>query len=396
MTAPTVWAGETAPASSPGVWWRRLRLWLVLGVVVLIAVTLYAIFGNQTERRQLDPDSPIPEGSRALAVLLDNHDVAVDEFDDISEAVDAAEEGNATLLVAFPEFLGTRTLQRLHDMPSTTRVVFVNAGPYILDDLDLGIGIEGVEPITRVREPDCDLPEAESAGSAEVGSTRYDVDTDATSCYDDSLVVIPSDGDGPEWVFLGSEDPLTNDRLDEEGNAALSLGLLSAQPRVLWLLPTNPDAEASDDQTQVTLGDLLPGWVGASFLLLVVTAVVSAFWRGRRLGAPIAEPLPVIVRSAETVEGRARLYQRAGARTEAFNSLRAAALSKLLPVLGLGLDADNRAVIAAIAERSGFQTDHVQALLFGPPPIDDARLIAATDALDTLVERTLGLKGPAQ
>ena len=65
-------------------------------------------------------------------------------------------------------------------------------------------------------------------------------------------------------------------------------------------------------------------------------AVLAMLWRGRRLGPLAAEPLPVVVRSAETAEGRARLYQDGRSLDRAAATLRAAALTRLSARLRLG------------------------------------------------------------
>ena len=59
--------------------------------------------------------------------------------------------------------------------------------------------------------------------------------------------------------------------------------------------------------------------------------LLLALWRARRLGPVVAEPLPVVVRAAETVEGRARLYRRGGARGQA-----ARGAARRRPVAGSG------------------------------------------------------------
>jgi hypothetical protein len=68
---------------------------------------------------------------------------------------------------------------------------------------------------------------------------------------------------------------------------------------------------------------------------LLVALGVLALWRGRRLGPVVEEPLPVVVRAAETVEGRSRLYRKAGARDVAAEALRRAAVRRLGTALGL-------------------------------------------------------------
>jgi len=380
-TAPTVPEATAIPA---GGWWRRLRLWLVLGVLVLGTTALGAIYQSRTETAPLDPDAASPEGSRALATLLRDRDVTVDEVDDVRKALAVAEGGDVTLLVPFPGLLSTTSLQRLKRLPDSVRVVLVEPDSFTLDDLDAGVAIDDESLVTDAISPGCALPEAVSAGDAELGLFTYTSPERATRCYGRSLIV--TSDDGAEIVVLGAADPLTNERLDVEGNAALSLGLLTDHKRVVWLLPNAPEPQSG---RPATLGEILPPWVGATTLLLVVAAFLAALWRGRRLGPPVAEPLPVVVRSAETVEGRARLYRRARATAEAYEALRAGAFARLLPAIGLGTEPDYRAVVEVVADRSGRPTAEVYAVLYGPPPVDDAGLVASADLLDTVVDNTL-------
>ena len=133
-------------------------------------------------------------------------------------------------------------------------------------------------------------------------------------------------------------------------------------------------------------------------LQLLLAGFLLALWRGRRLGPPVTEPLPVVVRAAEAVEGRARLYRRAQARDRAAEALRSGALARLVPRLGIdspgGGEPAPEAVVAAVASRSGRPDAEVYAVLFGPPPPDDAGLVRLTDTLDTMVSSTLDPEGP--
>jgi hypothetical protein len=381
----TTFATDASPAAAPRDRFRALRPWLAVALLILVIVSVSAIYNDSGEAGALDPDAATPEGSRAVAALLRDRDVTVEEFDQVSPAMTAAEQGNATLLVPFPALLSTETIQRLADLPTSVRVVLVRPDSFTLDDLDLDIELDEVGITAEARRPGCDLPEAVAAGSAEVALERYNVKhPGATTCYDRSLVRV--DDGGAEIVVLGAADPLTNDRLDDEGNAALSLGLLSAHDRVLWLIPDGPEPQGN---RPVSVSEILPPWVGASILLLTVASILAMLWRGRRLGPPVSEPLPVVVRSAETVEGRARLYRRARASAEAYEALRAGAFARLLPAIGLGTDPDYRAVVEAVADRSGRPAAEVYAVLYGPPPADDASLVTSADLLDSVVENTL-------
>jgi hypothetical protein len=294
---------------------------------------------------------------------------------------------DATVLVPFPELLSPRTLGRLAALPDGVRVVLVEPDAFTLGDLDAGV--EPRNGDTRpVLGPGCDLAAARVAGTADVDLYRYDAPRAATSCYRGGLVV------SRNLTYLGDRTPLTNAHLDEAGNAALALGLLTEHPRLVWLTMATP--ELGSEAASSGLGEVLPGWVAPVTVQLLLVGVAAALWRGRRLGAPVAEPLPVVVRSAETVEGRARLYRRARARDRAVAALRGGALSRLLPVLGLGPDPGRRALVESVADRSGLPAADVDGLLYGPVPADDARLVAVAADLDRLVAATLHTEGTPQ
>jgi hypothetical protein len=196
---------------------------------------------------------------------------------------------------------------------------------------------------------------------------------------------------GARLVVLGTGAMLTNARLDEDGNAALGLNLLGGDgsaDQLLWLVPA-PGTAAN----RRTASSILPDWVLPAALQLLLAGLLVALWRGRRLGPPVAEPLPVVVRAAEAVEGRSRLYRRAQARDRAADALRSGALARMVPLLGIdssgGGEPSPDAVVAAVASRSGRSDADVHALLFGPPPAFDADLVALADSLDSIVRDTL-------
>jgi hypothetical protein len=373
--------------------WRLWRLPVAVGVVLLVVAVGTALVHRSAGTGELDPDSVDPGGTRALATLLGGHGVDVQRAGDTDRVFrEAAESGPAglTVVVPFPELLAPRTLARLADLPRRVRVLLVQPDPFTLDALDTGVQVE--EPAAKPPGgPGCALPAARVAGPADVDGWRYAAPDGATSCYDGGLVVTRT---GPQIVYLGSAEPLTNDRLDERGNAALALGLLTESPRLLWLTMAAPELDSSGADNGLLA--VLPGWVLPAAVLLLVAGAAAALWQGRRLGAPVAEPLPVIVRSAETVEGRARLYRRSRARDRAVAALRGGALSRLLPTLGLGREPGRQALVEAVAERSGVPAADVDALLHGPVPPDDARLVAVADGLDRLVAATLNPEGTPQ
>jgi hypothetical protein len=236
------------------------------------------------------------------------------------------------------------------------------------------------------RAPACGLAAAQVAGSALVGGRTYTGGT--TSCYGGSLVV-GQRGTTPV-VALGSPTFLSNEHLDEDGNAALALGLLSgtgapggASTRVVWYQPAlDPQADPPG------FFDLLPPAVPWAVAQLLLATAAVALWRGRRLGPVVEEPLPVIVPAAETVEGRARLYAAGRARQAAAEALRTGARARLGGMLQHGREPDPTGLVVAVAERAGRQPGEVGALLYGaagsPGPADDAALVRLADDIDRL------------
>jgi len=117
---------------------------------------------------------------------------------------------------------------------------------------------------------------------------------------------------------------------------------------------------------------------------LLITVVAFAFWRGRRLGRVVVEPLPVIVRATETTRGRGRLYRRGRAHAHAAAALRAGTISRVAGRIGLPRTATGPEVVDALSRATGRPPEAIDSLLYGPPPTDDASLVALTQALDIL------------
>jgi hypothetical protein len=102
----------------------------------------------------------------------------------------------------------------------------------------------------------------------------------------------------------------------------------------------------------------------------------------------VAEPLPVVVRAAEAVEGRSRLYRAARARGTAADALRAGTRDRVVRRLGLSVDTGRAGVVDAVSWRTGRDPAEVDALLYGAAPGEDAALVRLADDLSAL-EHTL-------
>lgn len=376
--------------------WRRTRWYLLGGVCLLLVGLLIGGLSRTSQWPPLDPRSPDPDGTRAVVHLLEKQGITVRVTGDLQELGGALGRPGTTVVLPDADLLGTGRLDSLAAVrrANTTRLVLLAPQGDALTALAPSIGLatepEGPPMVakTLATPPLCPLPEAIRAGTAELGGQLYRPAGDDLACYPRHgrpSLIRHSDGSGTETVVLGTGEPLSNQRLTTEGNASLALGLLGAHPQLVWYLPDY--STPAPELQQKSFMDYIPGgWYWAT-LQLAIAAVLAALWRGRRLGPVVSEQLPVVVRAAETTEGRARLYRRANARGRAAEALRRAARHRLGGVLGVPFTAgepEPTALCAAIAERRGRPSAEVHTLLYGAAPTDDAALLRLSDDLDAL------------
>lgn len=372
MSAVTV----DAPFDLTGLW-RRLRLPVLVGAFLVGVAVLLGVFGRTEIRQPLDPHDASPAGARALNQLI--HDRGV-QVQDVTTPAGVAFTSNDTVFVPDPSALGVGELSVLASSAAT--VVAVEPGDRELVALGVKAAPEG-----RVHDTvaaNCSDLVATTAGTVRFDGTRYRVRA-GHGCYGptgERGLVLSRRAAGSTFVF-GSPATFSNDRLADEGDAALALGLLTQRPHLYWVLP-QPATHAPADQDDEGLLDLLPDRLLWAVLQLVVAVFVLALWRARRLGPVIAEPLPVIVRAVETVEGRARLLRAARARGTAARSLRDATAARLRDVLALGADAPRVAVVESVSRQTGRPAPEVDRLLYGAEPNDDRALLDLATALADL------------
>jgi hypothetical protein len=355
--------------------WRAARLPVAI-LLVMIAVGVITVLsrGSQTHG-DLEPDSYEPGGSHALEAVLTAHGAQVTTVRTVADAVFVS--AGATLFVTDPAQVPQAKLAGL--LASASAVVLVAPDADTVKAVSPALDVGGQSDVS-VRSPECEAGAAVAAGAVGLGGIRYET-TDITdqTCYGGTLVQHGS------VTLLGSGSPLTNAHVDEDGNAELGMRLLGARSRLVWYLPSVGDPALGGTQQPFT--DLIPpGWVFGT-IQVGFAVVLFALWRSRRLGPVVTERLPVVVRAAETTEGRARLYHRAGASEHAGEVLRDAGRARLRTVLGLPVDAGPEAVVTSASARAGRPGAEVGAVLYGPPPADDAALVRLADELDELEQQ---------
>lgn len=388
---------STASTASIRLRIRRNRGLIAIGLIFVIMAGGAVLLRDKGEGGELNPLNFQPIGARAIATVLAEQGVTVTPTKSLAATIESLDE-SAAVLITRPDLVSSAMVrQLLQNEPS--RVILVEATPANpllarlaagVEVADAGVGRASDDP----RIPGCDDPLAQRAGTIRAPGLIYDArrwvgpgPSQTTACYSTpasaTWVDLPASGQRPAITLLGSGSLLTNEHVAEAGNAAFALGLLGRQAHLVWWNPSPADPALSADAKPIA--DLVPPWA----ILLVVQAFVAvlflAAWRIRRLGAVVVEPLPVVVRASETAEGRGRLLHRAQAHDIAAAQLRARCVRLLAARTGVP-EADQTALTAAVAGRTGTPTDQVRDWLFGPVPSDDTALVELHDGLRTLEE----------
>lgn len=379
---------------------RRTAFWTIGTVVaVLVAgVVLLARGATMPDGIFLSATNPAPGGGMAVAEVLADRGVNVQVVGTRSEARAALEGADATLLLHDVE--GYLEPEKLRSVTGLARhTVLVEPDFFQLRELAPQIGAAGA--VDGELTADCDVPAVSRAGTVLGDGSGYrltDGTDNAESCFGSedgvfSLVQFDQPSqfhqsgqfgtDDRTLTVLGTSAALSNERIAEQGNAALALGLLGEHATLVWYQPTIADAVDSAG----TIADLTPAWLSPVLALMFLIVVAAGVWQGRRMGPLVVENLPVTVPSNETMDGRARLYQKGSARLRALDALRVGTVSRLAAACGLPRTASVAEVAAVTASVAGRSLHEVRRLLLEAEPATDRDLIRLSDDL-LLLERT--------
>jgi hypothetical protein len=425
---------------------RRLRLVLPFAVLaVLTTGTVVAHLAQQPDPADasfLSPTSDAGTGARRLADDLTRGGVRVDVLTTSTEVLNVAASGEpATVFVTTPELVNPAYLYKMAALPPRIRLVLVAPDAQQLRLAGLDVAVSGPRWAAAAPQPGCALGVATAAGPAAVlRRTYHPGGYPAARCYHDALVEFPTGG--AAITLVGAADPFRNDRAGEHGNRALAVGLLDREPRVIWLdlherepdpvptpTPTRPagedaedggdneddgygdgDGEPDDGGAPGTNGDqqrddspgddsaltdsplvrAFPASFWAALVLLALAALALAAASARRLGAPVAEPLPVRVHPAETVRGLGGLYRRAGARGTSLATLQTAARRRLAAHFALAPDTPVDVLAERLAAVRPEPAHELRHLLGGGIEDSDEELTRAATTVQNLVRAVTG------
>lgn len=375
---------------------RRLLFWIIALVgLALIVLVIVALTKPSASTDRLSAANPKLTGAKALMQVLRADGVRVDAptslgaaVSDLGDGTNGTDPSATTVMIYDPnDILSTSQLQQLSGAGD---IVLVEPSFRILGALAPGVGAAGFAPSQA--KAGCSYAPAQAAGTVSGFGKAYRIAADAGGtasapirCFESNgaYSLVRYTGAGSTVTVVGSTTIFTNDGITRQGNAALALGLFGETKHLVWYLPS------FTDKTVVQDGVIpLPGWVALAVALAGIVFLGAAFWRGRRLGPVVVERLPVFVRSSETVEGRARLYQKSSARTHAIDGLRMGTLTRLAKLCGLPGKASLADVIGAVSRATGRSAAELRSLLADRVPASDSEMMSISDqmlALETEV-----------
>ena len=388
--------------------WRKHRFWIICAAIFVLLSVLGYLVASSGGRSSgtLSITNPAPAGAQAAATILENQGVSVtatDTLDATQQAVRRNGSGNSTVLLHDPNnVLSAGQVERLAGTVQKNggRLVAVAPGPLSAKALSPELAGTGTAAPTATVRPGCPNPDAVAAETIDGGTPLAGTATSAVTlalhlyrgaqtCFAPSGS--PEHGGGflatnsaGDIIALGNPGVVINQNLASRGNAALTFRLLGSTPDLIWYTATVADIPVAEQPP--SLAELTPKWIFPAALWLLLVAVLGMVWRGRRNGPLVAEPLPVIVKSSETLVGRARLYQDARALGTAAETLRHATLTRLARTLRLGISAEPGAVVLAVAAATGRKHPELQALLRGPAPTTEKQLLSMAVELTALEE----------
>lgn len=372
----------SAPTPAAGSRRRRIATWITLALVfVVLGIGMFAMQSatDSVQKGRLDPGNHGPEGFNALVTVLREHGVDVVITRSWEDAVDDA--SGATLAFVDVPALSDDAVDGL--LGAADDVVLLEPSARTLEQaFDARFGGVGDGELPA----DCDFAPAINAGSMSAGQLYV---SDEASCFPsgDGAGLLVTEDDHRTIIGLDATTAFTNSGITEAGNAALALGVLGMNERLVWYVPDLSDSDLAGGDA--SLADLTPPWVTPVILLAGLVAAAAAVWRGRRFGPLVAERLPVTVRVSETLEGRARLYARARDTAHTAAVLRRTSSATVGAHLGLGRRAPVRTVADAAAAALGVPPELVRAMLEGPAPTNDTSLMKLSDDL-TRLEAAIG------
>lgn len=355
----------------------------VLGVVgALLALVAILVLSRPTldpyERDPLDPRGTNPDGTAALVELLRGRGITVRigglpaESDEVTLTLrDTLSGRSADRLTEWVEAGGRLVTTDPFSGPGADAAAESSLGA--THDRPGACSIDALSGLGRIGDMELLFAPGEGAATC--------VAPDAESA---AAIHVRTAGEGAV-VTLSTPSPLVNANLADRDNAALALLLLRPEEGSVRILDPNRLLGDADDVGDGTVLGALPRRGRQALTQLVLAFVVWGLVRGRRLGAPVREDLPVPLPASDLVLATGRLLDRNADPADAAERLRRRARRHLGTRTGLGPDPDPRELSDLLVGRVGLPPDVVAAALL-TPVTDEAGLVSTSAHIDHLLQ----------
>jgi hypothetical protein len=362
---------------------RGLVYWIVIAIILVIfGLSTVALTGSSQSKARLSGTNVGANGAAALVAVLRQDGVQVYTPRTLAAAEKDAAVDPAHTTVALYDQAGTLRDPELKELSARSQnLILVDPGSATTKFL--APSIQRAAPSkSGALAAQCDLPGGRRAGSVTGIRDLYRIAGDnGSGCFPESSYygLVRQTGHAQKITVVGATTTFTNGSILQKGNSALALGLFGQSKHLVWYLPSGSDAVGKADGVIP-----VPPWVTPVIVLAGAVLVAAGVWRGRRFGPVVVERMPVFVRASETLEGRARLYQKSSDRTHALDSLRIGAIGRLARACGLSARASVDDVVGAAARVTGQNPAELARLLVDDLPATDAELLRLSSQLAEL------------
>lgn len=359
---------------------RGAGFWI--GVAALLIVLAVLIGQGSSDGPLLDPDATNATGTRALTELIEELGGSVDR------GLPADDDAVALVLVDRDNDADRRAIE------SFAR----NGGTVVIADDDSWLSPPTVDVAVgeRIVRGNCTLPELDDVGTL-AGSflVRFDAAAGDGFCFDSAgsaFVISETFGEG-RLIHLGGAEVLTNGRLGDDDNAVLAARLLVPEVGARVAIVYDPvSAVGAEGDTLLGLIPTPVRWFGAQLTLAFGLLV---WWRARRFGRVVDEPLPVDMPGSLLVQASAELRRRSRGHGVAITALRSDAERRLRSEYRLPRDTPIPDLIRTVVSRSDLTQADLEAALANPTTASGEGLVAVAAAIDRILPQRTSNPVPA-
>ena len=371
----------TGAGSAPSPWvMRRAVPWLLVGAGLLLVALLVGA-PDEGGGEPFDPGSTAGNGTRALVDLARSFGAEVDT----GSSVPSADADVALLFVDALDQAQTDEVEAW--VRDGGRLVVADPFSSMSAQVESSVGAFGVAP--QLEADRCDVPSLSDLDRVDPGdAVRYQVDDGDRSCFGDgreAYVVVHPEGAG-EIVSVGGGTAFTNEWLGRDDNAALAARLVVPDPATTLSVLVPSTAEGATDRS---LADVLAIGARLAMVQLVVAFGVYAWFRARRLGAPVVESQPVEIAGSELVVAVGQLLQQSKDPGRAAALLRVDARRRIAERFGLPADVPIAVLVDTVVARTSLDPELVERALFDLPVRDDHELLVLAQDVHAVRQEVL-------